>query len=124
MNQYRRGHQDLRRALLNLHKALLDAERLAYERIHGRVSSAGEFLQLAMHDPWFAWLHPLSQLVVRIDALLDEPDEAVVLQDVVEELRELLRPSEYGEGFARSYYDMLQRSPDVVLAHSQVKRLL
>ncbi len=124
MNRYRQGLEDLRRALLDLHKALLDAERLAYERIHGRVSSAGEFLQLAMHDPWFAWLHPLSQLVVRIDALLDESDEAGVLQDLMEELRELLRPSEYGEGFARSYYDMLQRSPDVVLAHSQVKRFL
>ncbi len=29
---------DLRRLLLQLHKTLLDWERAAYERVHGRVS--------------------------------------------------------------------------------------
>ncbi len=34
---------DLSRALLQLHKALLDAERVSYERLHGRIASNGEF---------------------------------------------------------------------------------
>jgi hypothetical protein len=32
--------------------------------------------------------------------------------------RELLVASEAGEGFARHYFDALQRDPDVVMAHA------
>ena len=38
--------------LLRLHKALLDDERVAYERVHGRIPSNGAFLQLALNDAW------------------------------------------------------------------------
>jgi len=44
----------LSRALLHLHKALLDGERLSYERVHGRIASNGAFLQLVLEDAWFA----------------------------------------------------------------------
>jgi hypothetical protein len=64
----RRGLKDLRHGLLRLHKALLDSEQVTYERINGRVASSGQLLQLVMTDPWFAWLRPLSHLVVRIRA--------------------------------------------------------
>jgi uncharacterized damage-inducible protein DinB len=47
---------NLRRALLRLHKALLDDERLAYERIYGQVTG-GELLQLVINHEQFAWLH-------------------------------------------------------------------
>jgi hypothetical protein len=116
----------LRRGLLELHKALIEAERVTYERIHGRVDSNGQLLQLVLHDAWFTWLHPLSQLVVRIDELLDSEDQDTVAEigTMLAETRALLRPSVEGDGFARSYYEALQRAPDVVLAHSQVKQLL
>ncbi|MEX5214175.1 MAG: hypothetical protein NW703_08415 [Nitrospiraceae bacterium] len=125
-DQVRRKIESLRRALLDLHKALIEAERVTYERIHGRVDSTGQLLQLVMHDGWFTWLHPLSQLVVRIDELLDDKkqDGIVDIELVLTEIRALLRPSVEGDGFARSYYEALQRAPDVVLAHSQVKQLL
>ena len=48
-------HQ-LSKALLRLHKSLLDGERAAYERIHGPIPSNGAFLQLVLGDPAFAWL--------------------------------------------------------------------
>ena len=57
----------MRGSLLGLHKALILAEQVTYERINGRVESTSELLQLVLNDPWFTWLHPLSQLVVRID---------------------------------------------------------
>ena len=56
----RRSLKDLRHGLLGLHKSLIVSEQVTYERIYGRVSSAGQLLQLVMNDPWFAWLHPLS----------------------------------------------------------------
>ena len=122
----RRGLKDLRHGLLRLHKTLLDSEQVTYERIHGRVESAGQLLQLVMGDPWFAWLRPLSHLVIRIDEMLEDEQESTP-QDialVLSEVRGLLTPSEQGEGFERNYYEALQRTPDVVLAHAHVKKLL
>jgi len=40
------------------------------------------------------------------------------------EIRMLIRPSEFGDGYERSYYEALQRAPDVVLAHCEMKKLL
>ena len=59
---------DLRRNLLHLHKTLLDWERAAYDRVHGR-TAPGELLRVVMTDPQFAWLRPLSELIARIDDL-------------------------------------------------------
>ncbi len=116
----------LSQALLRLHKALLDAERLSYERVHGRIESNGAFLQLILGDSWFAWLRPLSTAMARLDELA-ESDPATSADEIaalLASVRSLLTPSETGEGFARHYYDALQRAPDVGLAHAQVKTLL
>ena len=47
----------LREALLHLHKALVDSERVSYEQTVGTIPSPNHFLQLLTNDPWFAWLH-------------------------------------------------------------------
>src|SRR5262249_54025104 len=64
----------LRNGLLRLHKALMDSERAAYERDVQRIRSAGEYLNLVLNDPWFAWLRDLSRLVVTIDVTLDRKE--------------------------------------------------
>lgn len=117
---------DLRRGLLSLHKTLIIAEQLTYERVNGRVGSTGQLLQLVLNDPWFTWLHPLSQMVIRIDELLDgeEGPTAVEAEHLLADVRALIRPSEEGDGFERSYYEALQRAPDVIFAHVEVKKLL
>ena len=114
------------RALLRLHKALLDDERVSYERVHGRIPSNGAFLQLVLGDAWFAWLRPLSQLMATLDELGEKgesPDGPGIATSIAS-IRTLLTPSEEGEGFGRQYYDALQRGPDVMLAHAAVKTLL
>lgn len=117
---------DVRSGLLGLHKALILAEQVTYERINGRVASTGQLLQLVLDDPWFTWLHPISQLVVSIDDLLDNELElsSVEVEHFLLEARALIRPSEEGDGFERSYYEALQREPDVIFAHVEVKKLL
>lgn len=125
-NPLRRMLTEVRQGLLGLHKALIVAEQVTFERIYGRVDSTGQLLQLVMNDPWFTWLHPLSNLVVRIDEVLDD-DEELTTEDVailLTEVRALIRPSELGDGFERSYYEALQRAPDVVMAHCEMKKLL
>ena len=117
---------DLRHGLLRLHKALLDSERVSYERANGRIQSRGEFFQLVIGNPWFAWLHRLSELVVQIDEMLeaDEPATAIDATRVIDQARLLIKPSEEGDGFGKHYFEALQRDPDVVLAHAAVKKLL
>jgi hypothetical protein len=112
--------------LLRLHKALLDDERVAYERVHGRIPSNGAFLQLVLNDAWFAWLRPFSQSIAKLDELT-ESDEASAHEEIpalLASVQALLTPMEEGEGFGRNYYDALQRSPDVVLAHASLRTAL
>ena len=109
---------DLRRALLRVHKALLDDARIRYEREQGRIDGSGTLLQLVLNDPWFAWLHPLSGLVVAIDELLaaDAPTTAEG-EALLAQARTLMRPDENGEGFQRRYDRAIQDVPDVLIAH-------
>ena len=118
--------RELRARLLQLHKVLLDDARVAYELDRGRIASNAGLLQLVINDPWFAWLHSLSELVVRIDETV-EPDSPATAADavaLVDQVERLLTASENGEGFARRYFEALQRQPAVVLAHADVRRVL
>jgi hypothetical protein len=114
----------IRGPLLALHKALVESERVEYEKTIGKIKSPNHFLQLLTNDPWFAWLSPLSQLIVSIDEALDgeEPLTAASVQALLRESTRLLTPSETGSGFAKHYFEAMQRDPDVVLAHGAVVR--
>ena len=118
--------EELRQVVLALHKALVDSERVTYEATVGPIQSPNHFLQLLTGDPWFAWLQPLSPLIVSMDEAQDPREElsAAVVEALTRQTRLLLTPSETGEGFARHYYDALQRDPDVVIAHAEVVKLL
>ena len=118
--------RDLRTKLLNLHKALLDDARAAYEMDRGAVGSNTNLLQLVINDPWFAWLHSVSELVVRIDETIETKSPATDKEavELAEQVEKLLTASETGEGFQRRYFEALQRQPAVVLAHADVRRTL
>ena len=111
--------KDLRNGLLRLHMNLLDSERAAYERDIQRITSPGQYLNLALNDPWFAWLRELSQFIVMIDETLDleEPASTQDAERLITRARALISPSENGDGFARRYFEAMQRDPGVVLAH-------
>jgi hypothetical protein len=119
--------RELRGGLLRLHKLLLDAERAAYEREHGRVA-AGQMLQLVIDDARFAWLRRLSELIVGVDEMLYAKDEAATDADaraVVSQARALLAPADDATtDFAAKYRAALQSDPSVVMAHAEVARVL
>ena len=116
---------DLRHALLRLHKTLLDWERGGYERIHGRQSS-NDLLDAVMSDPQFTWLRPMSQLIVRIDEILDEetPPMRNDVEAVVSQVKALTSPNETGNTYERRYDMALQENPDSVFAHRDLLALL
>lgn len=118
--------RNVRQSLLRLHKTLLDCERETYERAHDRVENSYEFLQLVLHDPWFAWLHRLSGLVVQIDEMLDADDpltESAIIA-LADEARTLLQPSETGDEFQKKYFTTLQQCPDAVIAHAEAVKVI
>jgi len=116
---------DLRQALLRLHKTLLDWERAGYERIHGRQSS-NDLLNVLLNDPQFAWLRPISQLIVRIDELLADktPPMRNDVDAVVAQVKGLTSPNAEGNVYERRYDTVLQENPDAVFAHRDVLKLL
>jgi len=116
----------VRTAMLHLHKTLLDHERLAYEREHGKIDNSYEYLNLVMHNPWFAWLRQLSELIVQIDELLDarEPSTESSAAAMIEQAKMLLTPNESGPEFQQKYFLSVQESPEVVLAHAEFAKLL
>jgi hypothetical protein len=116
--------QELRDALLHLHKALVDSERVTYEKTVGQIPSPNHFLKLLTTDPWFAWLQPLSQLIVAMDEALEakEPATDAAAEALIKQAAPLLTTSEEGEGFSHHYFDALQRDPDVVMAHAEVAK--
>jgi hypothetical protein len=116
---------DLRKALLHLHKTLLDEARHAYEILHGPVGSSHELFQLVLHHEDFAWLRTLSAMVASIDAALDEtegPLSDVEVEAFFRQTHALLR-SGGSSTFETRYRRALQHSADVVMAHAAVIKL-
>jgi len=122
----------LRPALLQLHKTLLDAQRIRYERENGRVESRGELLDLVLQDASFEWLRVLSALIARLDELSDVDDRdasaaprdaGVELRGVIDRLRTLVR-FEGNSGFTDPYREIIEAVPDALVAHVQLSRLL
>jgi hypothetical protein len=115
---------DVRRKLLHLHKTLLDWERAAYDRAHGR-TPPGQLLRIVMTDPQFAWLRPVSELIVRIDESLDMevPDAPIDVEGIIAQARSIVAP-EGDSVYAQRYHAALQEHPDAVLAHGAVAAVL
>ena len=111
--------------MLRLHKSLLDSERASYERDVARITSTGQFFNLVVSDPWFHWLHELSQFIVLIDERLDleDPEATADAERLIAKARELISPAENGSGFGKRYYDAMQRDPAVVLAHGEMVKV-
>jgi hypothetical protein len=117
----------LRETLLTLHKALLDSERTSYEIAHGPVASPAAFLQLLINDNWFAWLRPVTTLIVQIDETLAAKKPPATSRDfemLIEDMRALLSPSRDVNGFWKRYSGAVQRDPGVAVLHEKIEKEL
>lgn len=119
-----------RSALLELHRALIVSEQAEYERIHGRVASPGALLNLVTDDPWFAWLKPLSSMIVQMDEALDQDPEkrptlsadeaaAAAMVAVAARLKKLLPAETPADEFGLRYRAALDRDPDFAFQHAR-----
>ncbi len=116
--------RELASALLDLHRALLDQQRLQHERDRGPVGGSGELLHLAAYDPEFAWLRTLSLLIVDLDGLLAE-DEAPSEDErgsLRLELEELFSSSAPGRFWERCVPCL--QAPAVAMAYAKVRTII
>jgi hypothetical protein len=109
------------RLLIPLHRALIDVAKLDYALEHEPIERPAQFLQLLQQHPFFAWLKPMTSLIVDIDELARKDfgdDDAAAIADRVERLF-----GGDGDGdFSRRYLDILQRDIDVAAAHGSVRQ--
>ncbi|HEY9876159.1 MAG TPA: hypothetical protein V6D12_22200 [Candidatus Obscuribacterales bacterium] len=117
--------REVRAALLRLHKALLESERVVYEQLYGRIKSKGEFFQLVIDHEWFSWLRLISQFIVQIDEALSakEPITLNQARGLLDEARNLMEPAEEGTTLQQRYYAAIQRDPDIALMNADLSRL-
>jgi hypothetical protein len=112
----------LRHNVLALHRTIVEFERRDYERRAGTVSAA-EFLRLLIEDDAYAWLRPLSALIVQIDEETEAPADDVE-KALFTEARALLKPDFAGAPFHSRYAWLIEQSPDVTYAHGAVMQVL
>ena len=127
MSDFRTRLKTLRDGLLRLHKSLLELQRATYVRDVEPITSTGQYLNLVLDDPAFQWLRELSAFIVMIDEALAQkkpPMEEAEAERLEAEARALLTPSQEGTGFARGYYDILQREAAAVLAHRDMLQVM
>jgi hypothetical protein len=118
----------LRLPLLALHKALLGTERRTLERVHGELSGT-QFLQIVSDPLRYGWLQPFSGLILAIDDTLDVKadegeNEIATPEELLERTRDLLLPPKADTPFGRRYVSLLQKDPELVIAHAGVAKLL
>ncbi len=110
-------------ALREVHRVLVRAVRLQYEKEGNSVGGPGDLLRLLTEDPYFAWLHPMSELIVDLDALLAQellPPGTVA--GVRMEIDRLARAG--GSPFWEKYSPFLQSEPQVAVAHGRLRQAI
>src|SRR5256714_6602037 len=103
-------------ALREVPRTLVQATRAAYEQKNGPAGGPGEMLRLLTEHPHFAWLHPMSELIVDLDSLLAQeilPSGTVAA--VRQEIDRLTQAG--GSPFLDKYAPPPQADPDVVMVH-------
>ena len=100
-------------ALRAVHKSLIDSTRRDYEKRHGRIENPYALWRLVAQDPAFAWLRPMTQLIVELEESSD-------LDPARGKVRELLSDGE----FAAAYQARVQSDPEVAVEHGRLQSAL
>jgi len=112
-------------AMRVLHKALIDFTQHEYERTHGKVSNPYALFALVAHDPAFAWLQPMTKLIVEIEDLVGRPLPPPAKHDVIETRKKIdgLLVT-VGDAFSTRYLALLQSSAEIAAEHGRFQSVL
>ena len=115
--------REVSRALIPLHRRLIDATRDDYAFGYAPVESPSQLLQLVNTDPFFAWLKPLTMLIVDIDEMARTDFEPGDAARVAHRLERLFG-ARAGAAFAERYLPLLQRDVDVTVGHAALRKAI
>ncbi len=113
--------KNLSRAMLRLHKTLLDASKIEYEAKYGTIKSKNQYFQLVIDDAHFAWLRKISSLIALIDEAVSvrRPATENEAQGLFNEAKVLLNFQDLDEEFNAKFQTALQNNADAVLNYNE-----
>lgn len=113
------------RALLRLHKSLMEDERIIYETVHGPVTSPHEMFRLVLNHPQFTWLGKISSLIALIDeaAFVRRPAPETTAQGLLDEAVILLSLKSEDQTFVERLQRVLKRSTEARANHEEALKI-
>jgi hypothetical protein len=114
--------REISRTLLPLHRALIEAARAEYDAMVAPVTGPNHLLQLLGEDEFFAWLKPITALIVDIDEMVRTDYETAEADAIAVRVQRLFGSED--ETFASRYVPILQRDVDVAIGHAAVRQAL
>lgn len=112
-------------ALLRLHKALLDDERIIYETVHGPVTSPHEMFRLVLNHQQFMWLSKISSLIALLDEAtsLRRPATETNAQALLADAIALLKIEIEDAVFVERLQRVLKRSADAKAYYDEALKI-
>jgi hypothetical protein len=121
--ELRASLREIWKQLLPLHRALIDAAGAEYAANVAPLSGPGHLLSLLQEDPFFAWLKPLTTLIVDLDSMARTDFERADVDQVIARFEHLFGATADPE-FSSKYVPILQRDFDVAIAHATIRQLV
>ncbi len=115
--------REVSRLLIPLHRALIDAAKDDYAFAFGPVLQPTQLLRLLNEDPFFAWLKPITSLIVDIDEMVRRDFEPSDAESIAGRLESMFGSAPDPE-FASKYVPLLQRSVEVAAGHAALRKAL
>lgn len=107
--------------LLPLHRALIDDASAQFRANGGTVTGPTHLLQLLQEEEFFAWLRPMTTLIVDLDSMTRTdftPDDVAAM---VARLETFFGAAPDPD-FSTRYVPILQRDFDVTVGHAAIRQ--
>jgi len=112
--------REVSKLLLPLHRALIDGAKEDYAFAVAPVTPA-KLLQLLNDDPFFAWLKPVTSLIVDVDEMARTDFEAADVVSIADRVDRLFG-ADAESAFSSHYVPMLQRNADIAIVRAALRK--
>ena len=117
----REALREVSRVLLPLHRLLIEQARADYKLAYDADLTPSQLVGLLSEDPFFAWLKPMTSLIVDIDEMSRKDFSVEDVEAIAKRIDALFGAGAKKE-FTDQYVPMLQRSVDVAIGHAAVRQ--
>ena len=114
--ELREALREISKALIPLHRHLIDAAKSDYAFAYDTAATPSQLIELLQNDPFFAWLKPLTALIVGIDEMARRDFEESSVLAIPKRIEEMFT--------VEQYVAILQRDVEVAGAHAAVRKAL